>query len=814
MTRAFRALAVVAQDVRFGCRMLTKSPMLTLAAIVCLALGIGANTTIFSMVNGVALRPLPLPHSERLYQVSSQVLGRTGLSLSLPNFVDLRKRLAKSCDGRTFDEVGLFDTNSFNLGRGARAERVQGAVFSATMFPLLHVQPELGRVFTEEEDRAGAPRVLLISHKLWQRKYASDPGIVGRKIPFHGREATVLGVMPANFQFPLYSEVFVPVGLDYAKADRASGWMSGLARLADGVSIEQARSEIESVSADLAKKYHQGRGHWRATLRRLRDFYLPSDVRTMLVLFPIAVLLVLLIACVNVANLLIAKGMDRQRELAIRAALGATRGRIVRQLLTESMLLAWLGAAAGLLLALWGIDLMMAAVQIPIPYWIHLDIDKTVLLYSLALALVAGVVSGAVPALQASRTDLTTDLKDAGSNATASRSRHAFRNALIIVQVTAAVTLLIFSGIMIQNLIRLQHVNPGFNPHNVLTGRVELPASKYPSSTQIRAFLDRSKVALGAIPGVVRTAICDRLPMSGSSSDSSITVEGAVPPGPNEQTPWAYHKLVDSDYFATMEIPLRRGHIFDDRALDHPNAPRQAVINETMARRYWHGRDAVGKRFSFGDEHWLTIAGVVGDIKYRSLDESPTAVAYLPMSQYPNRVISFVLRTERSPLDVASPLRAALHDIDADLPLHAVLPMTRIIRLAMWTSEFFAQVLGVLGAVALFLASLGLYSVIAFSVTQRTHEIGIRMALGASRGNVVRLVLRQGILLAVAGVLLGLILSIGLTKLLIANVPNMEAEYLTFVVAPVLIMAVALFACWLPARRATRIDPMTALRFE
>jgi putative ABC transport system permease protein len=820
------------QDLRYGIRMLLRSPGFTLVGVLALALGIGANTAIFSVVNAVLLRPLPYPDPDRLVLLSENFsrLGLNRISVSAPEFIDYRDR------SQSFERVAAYKYLNFNLTGVDEPERILGASVSAGLFTLLGINPSRGRAFLPEEDQPGGHPVVVLSHGLWQRRFGADPSVVGKTLRLNGNHMTVVGIMPPGFQFPAQAELWAPIVFnDDALRQRQSRSLRVIARLKPDVTLKQAQAEMSTFARQLTQQYpdiYLESNGWSITLTPLRE-QMVGNLRTTLLVLLGAVGFVLLIACANVANLLLARAAARQKEIAIRTALGAGRRRLVRQLLTESVLLALVGGTLGLLLALWGIDLLAALRPPGIPALVKISVDAPVLAFTILTSLLTGILFGLAPALAASKLDLNESLKEGGRGAAGSRGRHRLGSILVISEVALALVLLIGAGLLIKGFLRLRSVDPGFNPKNVLVTWTVLSPSKYPDRTQVADFYQTLLARIEALPGVQFVGATNDLPLSGDNSSWGFTTEAHPRPAPGEVLE-ANYRVASPNYFRAMGISLVRGRFFTE--FDNESAPGAVIINETMARRFWSDEDPIGKRMKLGspdpqhtwDGLWLTIVGVVGDVKHFGLaaDARPEMyVTYLqnpwrglPAAPYMTvvwRGVSLVVRVAAEPTALAAAVRRAVWSVDKDQPVFGVNTIEQVLSNSVAQRRFTMLLLSLFAALALVLAALGIYGVMSYAVTQRTREIGIRMSLGAQPSDALRLVLKQGLGLALVGVGIGLAAAFTLTRVLSGLLYSVSAtDPATFAGISLLLAAVALLACYIPARRATRVDPMVALRYE
>ena len=812
-------MTTLLQDVRYGIRMLVRNPGFTTVAVLALTLGIGADSAIFSVVNAVLLRPLPYHESERLVFLSERSQVLEGMSIAYPNFLDWREQ------NNAFESIGVYRRQSYNLTGSGEPERLGAGQVSADLFTVLRVNAAIGRVFTNDEDKPGATPVVVLSHGLWQRRLGGDPRIIGETLTLDGRSFTVIGIMPPGFLFPSRVEMWTPVG----QQAKDPGWESrgnhpglyAMARLKPGVNVEQARDDMEIVAANLEKQYPDSNTGNRATIAPALEIIV-RDIRSKLLLLLIAVGLVLLIACANVANLLLARATNRQKEISIRTALGASRMRIVRQLLTESMLLSFAGGALGLLLAQAGVKLIIAISPNSIPRVAEIGLDRRVLAFTIAVSVLTGIIFGLAPALQASKPDLNETLKEAGRGSTG--RRHILRSALVVSEVALTMVLLIGAGLMIRSFYHLQRVDPGFMTDNLLTFNVALPSKKYPEGQPPVNFYQQLLQNLRAMPGVQSVGMATGLPLGNNGWQSGFWIEGRPEP-PQGQRPLTEVAFVSPDYFDTMRMTLLNGRKFTEQDVrpqlppdpQHQalNRPTVTVIDEEFARRYWPDEDPLGQQLIFWGGK-VTIVGIVRRVKMEGLSTDSNRVqSYYPYLQNPSGSMSIVLRTAGDPTGLSDVVRQQVLAIDPDQPIYGVQTMGQIWTDSIAPERLNLMLLGTFAAVALVLAGVGIYGVMAYSVTQRTHEIGIRMALGARQSDVLGMVIRQGMKLAVAGLAIGLGGAWLATRAMASLLFGVSAtDPMTFAVISVVLAGVALGACFVPARRATKVDPMIALRYE
>jgi len=808
------------QDLRYAVRTLLKNPGFTFAALIALALGIGANTAIFSVVNAVLLRPLPFEHQERLVSIygvsANDAAGR--FPLSYPDFVDYQKQAQSLQDIAVYSLAGTSLVNSSD-----EPESLSGVVASADLFPMLGVAPKSGRVFTREEDKPGAAPVIVLSEGLWQRRFNSDPEIVGRQITIGGRSTTVLGVMPADFKFPVEAlkvDYWMPVAADPGAAafiERRGGrFLNAVASLKPGVTADGAEAELNNIALDLEKQYPGNTGV-RAGVLSLRED-LVGDIRPALLVLLGAVVLVLLIACANVANLLLARAAARGREMALRAALGASRARVMRQLLTESVLLALTGGALGLLLALWGIELLVALSPDNIPRVKEIALDSRVLLFTLAVSLVTGIGFGITPALQASSSDLNETLKEGGRGSTTGRRRDLTRSLLVVSEVALSLMLLVGAGLLIKSFVRLLSSDPGYDTQRVLTVNVPLSRTKYPQPEQQANFFQQALERMRALPGVEVVAATSLLPLSGNDSISTFTIEGRPPVVPGQE-PDARQQTISPDFFRALGIPLRRGRDFTAR--DTATQTPVIMINETFARSFFPGEDPTGKRIRLDSETAENkppreIVGVVGDTRHGGLGGTSYASYYFPYLQRPARNMTLAVRaTSSDSAALTASVRNALRELDRNQLVGEGQTMDTLVSRSVAPRRFNMLLLGVFALIALVLAAVGIFGVMNYAVTQRTHEIGIRLALGAQKADVLRLIVGRGMRLTLIGVALGLAGAFASTRVMASLLYGVSAtDTFVFTGIAVLLASVALVACYIPARRATKVDPLIALRYE
>jgi putative ABC transport system permease protein len=800
-------------DLRYALRMLIKSPGFSAIAILTLGLAIGANSAIFSVVNAVLLRPLPYAHSEQLVRVFGSQPQLELAPTSPANFLEWKEQ------NEVFERIATYVGQGFNLTGGDKPERVIGARVSADLFQLLRVQPGLGRAFTEEEDQAGHGQVVILSHEFWQSRFGGDPHTLRQVITLNEQSYTVVGIMPPSFAFPdTRTQVWTPVAFNPAeRATRDTNFIDVIARLKPGVSIEQARSHMTALAQRQAERYPESNTGIGVKIVSLHQQTV-GDVRAMLVVLSGAVGFVLLIACANVANLLLARAAGRQKEMAIRGALGASRARVVRLLLTESVVLAVLGGAVGLLLAGWSLDLLITLKPANLPRLAEIGINRTVFLFTFAISVVTGIVFGLVPAFQASKPDLNEGLKESGRGATGGPGRHRVRTFLVVSEVALSLVLLVGAGLMMRSFARLLAVDPGFKADHVLTAFVSLPVSKYPTRQEQAAFFERLIERLRNLPGVSSAGLVTDIPLFGGSS-TGVEIDGRPAPLPG-QRPMTDYRMISPDYFTAMGVGLIQGRAFS--RYDTEDAPGVVIINQTMAARFFPGESPIGKRIglSGNPRDWREIVGVAGDVRNYGVDADVKPEVYVPFFQNAPGYLAGVasamnvmVRSTNAPSALTNALLQQVQALDKDQPVSEIRTMESYLSESMAQRRFNMLLLAVFGALALVLAAVGIYGVIAYTVTQRTHEMGIRIALGARGGDILWLIFASAMLTTVSGIVLGLAAALALTRLLGSLLYQVTAtDPLVFASITLLLLVVAIVATYIPARRAMKVDPITALR--
>jgi putative ABC transport system permease protein len=812
------------QDLRLAFRGLIKTPGFTFVAIVTVALAIGANTTVFSLVNALLIRPLPYKNPQKLVllweKFSAQGLDR--IPVSAPEYFDYEKEI-KSL------EIAGFDYTDLNLTAGEMPERIAGAVVTPSLFPVLGVEPIRGRTFTRNEFGEGNDNVVVISERLWKRRFNSDPEFVGKQLSLNGRSFTVIGIMSAKFQFPLplfnvqggtfgqQVDIWKPIAFTKNELESRGSRSYGIVgRLKPGVSLSQAQAELDTIIAAWFARFpdsYDPATRFGGTLYKFHE-QVVGGMQTALVILLGAVALVLLIACANLTTMLLARAGAREREFAIRVALGAGPARLLRQMLTESVLLALIGGTAGALLAIWGLDLLRSIGSHTVPRIAEANLDLRVLLVTLVASVVTGILFGLVPALASAKPELTEALKEGGRGSTTGARRNRVRNALVISEVALAVVLLVGASLLLKSFARLQNVDPGFEPRNVLTMEISLPVAKYARGKPVTDFYAEMIRRVQALPGVEAASLTSILPLSGTNSDNSFAIEGRDPVQekvfPDEEI-----RSVTDSYFKVLKVPLVQGRFFDER--DNADTPPVVIINQAFARKWFPNQDAIGKKITFDDPRkpdpkWVTIVGSVGDIRHQGLEVEAKPEYYLPHPQNPYRGMILAVRSKQDPRSLAESIRREIRQLDPEIPAANVRTLEDVASDSIAPRRLSVVLISVFAAVALVLASVGIYGVMSFLVVQRTHEIGVRMALGAQRADVLRLVVGHGMKLVLIGSAIGLLGALISTRALSAMLYRVGVFDLTsFAGVTVALALVALLASYLPALRATRADPMIAL---
>jgi putative ABC transport system permease protein len=811
-------------DLRFAFRLLLKNPAFTAVAIVAIALGIGANTAVLSLVNALLIRPLPYRDPARIVLMLEHFRAQhlDAIPVSAPEFVDYQT----NC--RSFDKMAVFQPGTFNFAGGDRPERIFGAVGSADLFNVLGVVPIRGRVFEAADCTAGHDDVLIISERLWKNRFNSDPQTIGSKIIANGRSFTIVGVMPASFEFPIplfgiqgaqfgeRADVWQPLAFTAQELKiRYSRGYAIVARLAHRVSAKQAQAELDTVTATMRKNYpdnYPKDDSFGITAFPLNEVVL-GPMKPLLLILLAAVFLVLLIACANLTTMMLARAASREREMGIRVALGASRWRLLRQVLVESVFLSLCGGIAGVLLGIWGLDLLKRIGTQTVPRLGEVNLDWHVLIATFAIAVGTGIIFGLVPGLVSGDPNLTETLKEGGRGLSSGARRNRLRQALVIAEVALALVLLTSAGLLIKSFVQLQNVDAGFNPRHVLTMEISLPALTYTDNASKARFYNEAQKRIASIPGIKNAGFTNILPMSGTNSDSSFSIEGRTSddknPSPDEE-----FRQVSPGYFEAMEISLLRGRQF--RESDNADAPPVTIIDVALAKRYWPNEDAIGKRINIGasvmKEKWATIIGIVGNVRHRGLDYDALPEYYMPITQTPNSQAVLVVRSAQDAGSLSSAVRSALREVDPAQPIAHVRTLEQVVADSVAPRRLSIWLLGLFAAIALALASIGIYGVMSFLVVQRTHELGVRMALGAQRHDILRLVVGHAAKLVLTGTAIGLVFAFAFTHLLAAMLYHVSPHDLTtFGLVTVVLGAIGLVASYIPTSRLIRTDPMLAL---
>lgn len=791
------------RDLSFALGSMQRAPWLSMLVVLTFALGIGANSALFSLVNGVLLRPLPYGDPDRIVRVYGQNGDNDTASLSPPDFLDFRTRT------EALDPFAAYVLSDFSLTGGDRPEAVSGAEVTTGFFTVMGVSPTFGRAPSAEEERTGRHRVAVLGDALWHTRLGGDPDIVDRQIRLDGEVYTVIGVMPPGFAFPEEAQIWVPLTFEAEDMQvRRFHFLAGVGRLAPGADVERADQELDAVAARLEQTYPEDNKDWRVSVVPLRETLL-GDVRPALLMLFGAVGLVLLIACANIANILLVKAFGREKEMAIRSALGGSGSRLGWQMLTESVVLGLAGGALGLLFALATLRILVRVSPGNIPRLEEVGLDWQVLLFTLVLVIGTSLLFGLAPALHAARPDLQGSLKEGGRNASSGTRQKAVRNSLVVVELALSALLLIGAGLLLLSFYHLSRVDPGFSTRNVLTGELSISGDTYETPEKAAGFYERLLERVSALPGVERAAVINQLPLSGQGTDTSFTIEGRPMEGDDKF--YSYFRTISSDYFEAMSIPLLRGRAFTGE--DRAGSSRVVIISESLAERYFPDQNPVGETLvvDLGDAVHARIVGVVGSIRHASLEREPWVTIYLPYQQEPWNYMNVVLQARSDPEALSGALRAAVRDVDPDEPVR-IRTMDSLLASAVARPRFNLLVLGFLAMVALALSVVGIYGVISYSVSQRTQEIGIRMALGARRGHTLKMILREGLTLVVIGLGVGLAAAVVLSKVLESMLFEVgQRNPMIFAGVPAAIILVSLLACYFPARRASRIDPAIAI---
>ena len=797
------------RDVRYGIRGLLKRPGFTLVALIALALGIGANTAIFSLVNAVLVQPLPFKDPDRLVWMWGNIRqGGNRASVAPLDFLDFRQQNTAFEQFAAMFSIPL----PINLTGGGEPERLSSAAVTGNYFQTLGVNPLLGRSFVLDNEKSGNDQVAVLSYGLWQRRFGGDPNIVNQTIVLDDRTHLVLGVMPKEFNFPQAADLWVPMNFDRpGMKQRKAHFLRPIGRLKTGVTLAQAQADTDAVAQRLEQQYPDTNTGWNLRLVNLRDQLVGNTKPTLFILLG-AVGFVLLIACANVANLLLVRAAARQKEIALRTALGASRFRIARQMMTESILLALMGGALGAFMAAWGVDLLVALSADNLPPTAHVKIDATVLAFTLIVSVLTGLLFGLAPALRTMKLDLCTSLKEGGRAVGEGMQRNLMRSSLVVIESAVAVVLLVGAGLLVRSLIRLQNTSAGFDPHKVLTMRIDLPEAKYPTDEKKANFFHEIQTRLAGLPGVENVGMISELPLSGQPNDIPYYVEGRSPSSPDQGFDDDFRR-VNTQYFQSLHIPILRGRNFTEQEV--LKSAKVLLISDLLAKQVFANEDPIGRRLvmAMGDGTPWEIIGIVGDVRHRALELQPSPAMYMPTLA--ENWMNIVVRAQGDPTSLAGQVRQVVKTIDSDQPVAAMKTMDNWMATSVSAPRYRTSLLALFAFVALLLASTGIYGVMSYSVAQRTHEIGVRMALGAGRRNVLGLVVRQGMMLVAIGLTLGLLGAFALTRVMSSLLFEVTPkDPLTFIGVAVFLPLVALLACYLPARRATMVDPLVALRYE
>jgi putative ABC transport system permease protein len=806
----------ILQDLRYGFRVLLKSPGFTALAVIALALGIGANTAVFSVAIAFLRKPVALPNLDRLVVMMSLPPGETlnFSSVSPADYLDWKAQ------NHSYEEMTAWKYNDVNLTGTGEPEKLIGVFVSANFFDTLGVQPELGRAFRQEEEQPGHDQEVILSNGLWQRRFASDPAIIGKTMQIDGKKCDIVGVTSREFTFPVGAEIWLPLALKpEEQTNRSDRTLFPIVRMKPGVSVNHLRAEMATVEGRIGRQFPQTDADWTVKVLPVGVFVSGEQTNQYCLLLIGAVIFVMLIACANVANLLLARAASRNKEIAVRQALGAGRVRIVRQLLTESLLLAIVSAVSGLVLGQIGIGLlrhyMPPDVEKFLPMWKHVRLETDVFWYTVAVALLAGIVSGIAPAFQTSRSDIHDALKEGGRGNSEGRDRQRLRTIFVVAEVALSLILLVGAGLMSKGVRSLLVINQNLEPQSILTMHVSLPEAKYKTPQQQTAFFDQALQRLKVIPGVKEAVVATEVPYGNDEVDNTVGIQNRpVRPGEFRN---ANIENVNADYFRAMRIPLRSGRLLEES--DSQDQPPVVVVSQSFARRFFSGENAIGKFIKVGGDDakspWAKIVGVVGDIKYGVFETQTAPPIYFPYRQAPQAFTYLALKTEHDPTAFVTAVRSEVATIDPDLPVSEFFTLEKVFSDQVLGLSYVAVMLTVMGVIALVLAAVGVYGVMAYSVAERTQEIGVRVAMGAQPRDVLRLIMSRGVLITSVGLLIGLPLAWGLAQLMASLIYGVRAgDVTTFVVITLLMGAVTLVACYVPTRKAMSVDPIIALRYE